>query len=88
VQAKSLWCIMSIWSEPFYTAYIWYVWQGYHQIYVGWARTIYLYAYTVYIRFLSREITIHTAIYGACLRFWPTLIMSGAHAVYDEAPVL
>ena len=50
---------------------------------IGLTRTIHLYVYTVYTRYcLSREITIHTAIYGADIRFWPTLftnhLMSGA----------
>jgi hypothetical protein len=38
--------------------------------------------YTVYIRCIygifGREITIHTVIYGAYIRFWPTLAMLDA----------
>ena len=40
------------------------------------ARAIHIYVYTVYIYgILSREITIHTVIYGVHIRFWPTLHM-------------
>jgi hypothetical protein len=44
-------------------------------IYIGWARTIYSYVYTVWCAYgiLSREITIHMVIYGVCILFWPTL---------------
>jgi len=46
----------------------------------GLAITIHLWVYT-YIRctygIFSREITIHTVIYGADIRFWPTLRMRG-----------
>jgi len=41
--------------------------------YVGMARTIHIYVYTMYIRYFGREITIHTVIYGVYTRFWPTL---------------
>jgi len=43
-------------------------------IYIGLARTIHIYVYTVHIRyFLQRNPTIHTVIYGVYIRFWPTL---------------
>ena len=34
---------------------------------------IHMNVHTVYIRHLSREITIHKVIYGVYIRFWPTL---------------
>jgi hypothetical protein len=40
------------------------------------ARTIHLYVRTVYIRYISREITMQTAIYGVYLCFWPALVSS------------
>ena len=33
----------------------------------------------MYIRYFSRDITIHTVIYGADIRFWPTLLIYGVH---------
>ena len=48
---------------------------------VGWARTkgqIYTYIRCTYGIF-SREITIHTVIYGADIRFWPTLLIVHTH---------
>ena len=43
---------------------------------VGWARTVYI---NTYIRctygIFSREITIHTVVYGVYIQFWPTLQM-------------
>jgi hypothetical protein len=44
-------------------------------IYVGLAKTIHMYVYMVYISILSREIAIHTVIYGVHIRFWPTLLI-------------
>jgi hypothetical protein len=41
-------------------------------IYVGWARTTYTCIRCTYGIF-SKEITVHTVLYGVYIRLWPTL---------------
>jgi hypothetical protein len=49
---------------------------GATQSHASTASTIRVYAYTMCIRdIFSREITMHTVIYGAYIWFWPTLLM-------------
>ena len=70
-------------QDHIYTVYIRYLWLEDHQIY-GHIRCIYTVflagkspntqSYTVHIYgIFGREITKYTVIYGAYIRFWPTL---------------
>jgi len=44
-------------------------------LYVGLARTIYIYIYTMYIPYFWQGITKFTVKHGVYIRFWPTLIV-------------
>ena len=59
-----LWHICRVGHNLTYTVYVRYFWQGNHQIY-GHIRCIY--------GIFGREITKYMVIYGAYVRFWPTL---------------
>jgi len=56
---------------------------------VGLARTMYIYIY-IYIRCIygifGREITVYTVIYGAYIRFWPTVDIS--HQIFETISVV
>ena len=47
-----------------------------HRVWLGWARTIYLYVYTMYIRCFKQENHHTMVIYGVYIRFWPNLCMT------------
>ena len=56
-----------------YTVHIQYFWQGNHCIY-GHLRCIY--------SIFGREFTVYMVIYGAYIRFWPTVLMCHVRIVY------